>query len=141
MSGPGREKVLAYLNATGENTLVAALDIRFVDFGEDFVVATMPVEARHRQPYGILHGGATAALAETAGSIGSAMKLHGTDRSAVGLELSINHLRPVREGEITARAEAIHLGRSTHLWQIDIREENQKRVAFAKLTMMVRDAT
>jgi len=134
-----RQGVLEQLNRIVPGTLMETLGIRYTDFGEDFLVATMPVDARHHQPYGILHGGATAALAESVGSAASGLQMHGTGKQAVGLELAINHLRPVREGMVTARAEAVHLGRSTHLWQIDVTDESGRRIARAKLTMMVRE--
>ncbi|MDT8438072.1 MAG: hotdog fold thioesterase [Wenzhouxiangellaceae bacterium] len=140
MSEVDRETRLERLNATSRNTLMEVLGIRYTDVGDDYVVATMPVDARHHQPYGILHGGATAALAETVGSMASGLKLHGSGQTAVGLELAVNHLRPVRVGQVSARAEAVHLGRTTHLWQIDVTDEAGKRVARAKLTMMVRPA-
>lgn len=135
----GSEQALEQLNRIVPGTLMETLGIRYTDCGDDFLVATMPVDARHHQPYGILHGGATAALAESVGSAASGLRLQGSGFFAVGLELAINHLRPVREGTLTARAEAAHLGQSTHLWQIDIRDDQDRRVALAKLTMMVRE--
>ncbi|NKI34691.1 hotdog fold thioesterase [Wenzhouxiangella sp. XN79A] len=129
------------LNAHRDGTLMDTLDIRYRDAGPDFLVADMPVDERHRQPMGILHGGASAALAESVGSAASAMVLADTGRAAVGLELAINHLAAVRNGRITARAEAVHLGRSTHLWQIRIEDEHGRKVALAKLTLLVGHAT
>lgn len=133
--------VLEGLNASSQNTLMERLGIRYSAVGEDFLEATMPVEARHHQPMGILHGGATAALAESVASAASALKLGGSGKLPVGMELSINHLRQVREGIITARAEPIHLGRSTHLWQIRVVDEQQRLVALAKLSVMVLSKT
>ena len=132
-----QSSILSKLNDWSENTLMQTLGIRYTAVGEDFLEATMPVEPKHHQPMGILHGGATAALAESVGSAASGIHLKGTGQYAVGLELAINHLRSVRSGIITARAEAIHRGRSTHLWQIFIRDEQQRNVAMAKLTMIV----
>mgnify|MGYP006288938693 CR=1 FL=1 len=125
------------LNAHNRDTLMATLEIRYIDAGDDFLVADMPVDERHRQPMGILHGGASAALAESVASAASAMVLADSGRAAVGLELAINHLGAVRSGRIIARADAVHLGRSTHLWQIRIRDEAGDDVALAKLTMLV----
>ncbi|MEM1080994.1 MAG: PaaI family thioesterase [Pseudomonadota bacterium] len=132
-------RVLESLNSTSESTLMNTLSIEYTDVGEDYLVATMPVTPAHHQPMGILHGGATAALAESVGSAASGLYLaqRGQGQEAVGLELSINHIRSVQSGLLTARAEAIHRGRSTHLWQIYIRDSHQRNVAIAKLTMMV----
>jgi len=127
------------LNAHRSNTLMDTLDIRYTDGGDDFLIAEMPVDERHRQPMGILHGGASAALAESVASAASAMVLSGTGRAAVGLELAINHLGAVHAGRIIARADAVHLGRSTHLWQIRVHDDAGRDVALAKLTMLVLD--
>ncbi|MFU8832430.1 MAG: hotdog fold thioesterase, partial [Wenzhouxiangella sp.] len=97
----------------------------------------MPVTAKVHQPLGILHGGATAALAESVASAASALQIDVKTHYAVGMELSINHLRSIRSGQITARAEAVHIGRSTHLWDIRIRDPGGKLIAMAKLSMMV----
>ena len=129
--------VLDNLNNSSENTLMQTLGIRYTAVGDDFLETTMPVDSRHHQPMGIVHGGATAALAESVGSAASGIYLANSGRYAVGLELAINHLKSVRSGLLTARAEAIHRGRSTHLWQIFIRDEPQRIISMAKLTMIV----
>jgi len=131
--------VLDRLNASSRDTLMEALGILYSAAGDEFLEATMPVESRHHQPMGILHGGATAALAESVASAASAIQLGRSGRVPVGLELSINHIRSVREGLLTARAEPIHLGRSTQLWQIRIRDPQDRLVALAKLSVMVLD--
>lgn len=132
-----RERVLTLLNTMSANTLMHTLTIRYSDVGEDFLEATMPVDPSVHQPMGILHGGATAALAESVASAASGVVLHDSGSQPVGLELAINHLKAVREGTITARARPVHLGSSTHLWQIDVRDADGDQVALAKLTMMV----
>ncbi len=114
-----------------------ALGIRYTAAGPHFLEATMPVDERHHQPMGMLHGGASAALAETVASAASGMELHGTSRRPVGLELSINHVRSVRSGTVTARARALHLGGSTHVWEIRITAEDGRLVAHAKLTLLI----
>ena len=134
-----RAEVLDRLNAGSSDTLMATLGIRYVDVGEDFLIATMPVGPAVHQPAGILHGGATAALAESVGSAASALRLNLEQQVPVGLELSINHLRSVREGLISARAELVHGGRSTHLWDIRISDEQGRQVAWARLSMMILD--
>lgn len=131
-----KQRTLEYLNGLVPGTLMETLEIRYTDIGEGFLEATMPVDARHHQPMGILHGGATAALAESVASAASGFALHGSGRQPVGLDLAINHIRSVTEGVVTARAEAVHLGRSTHLWQIRVSDARGKLVALAKMTMM-----
>ncbi len=134
-----KSRVLERLNAGCADTLMATLGIRYVDVGDDFLVATLPVGPAVHQPAGILHGGATAALAESVGSAASALRLDLERQAPVGLELSINHLRSVREGLISARAELVHGGRSTHLWDIRISDEQGRRIAWARLSMMILD--
>jgi uncharacterized protein (TIGR00369 family) len=131
--------VLERLNAMNTNTLMATLGIRYSAAGDGFLEATMPVESRHHQPMGILHGGATAALAESVASAAASLRLGNSGKLPVGTELSINHLRSVRSGSITARAEPIHLGRSTQLWQIDVHDDQKRLIAVAKLSVMLLD--
>lgn len=132
-----KERALAVVNGLLPGTLMETLGIRYVDAGEGFLEALMPVDSRHHQPMGILHGGATAALAESVASAASGLVLSGTGRKPVGLDLSINHIRSLSGGEVRARAEAVHLGRSTHLWQIRIVDERGRLIAQAKLVIMV----
>ncbi|MGY6555433.1 MAG: PaaI family thioesterase [Wenzhouxiangella sp.] len=134
-----REQILDQLNAGCVDTLMATLGIRYVDVGENFLVASMPVGPPVHQPAGILHGGATAALAESVGSAASALRLDLRKQTPVGLELSINHLKSLREGLISARAELVHGGRSTHLWDIRIQDEQSRQLAWARLSMMILD--
>jgi len=132
-----KEMVLAKLNGASANTLMEVLGIEYVDGGEDFLEATMEVGPKVHQPMGILHGGASAALAESVGSAASSMLIDLSTHYPVGLELAINHIRSVRDGVIRAKAELVHKGRSTHLWNIIIRDEARKQVAWAKLGMMI----
>ncbi len=131
------DKLLESLNRHNANTLMETLDIRYTGAGKDFLEAEMPVGPKVHQPMGILHGGATAALAESVASAASAIRIDREKKSAVGLELAINHLRSITEGTITARATAVHLGRSTHLWSITMTDEQDRLIAQAKLTMMI----
>jgi len=117
--------------------LVAHLDIRFAVDAEGRLQASMPVDHRTHQPMGLLHGGATAALAETLGSVGSAMLIDLTTHSTVGLEIAANHLRGVREGRVTATGELVHKGRTTHVWDIRVRDEAGRLCAVCRLTNMV----
>ncbi len=128
------------LNQMSENTLVSALGIKFTDFGEDYLKARMPVNIQTVQPMRILHGGASAALAETLGSVASTLCLE--DLSAtqpVGLELNANHLRSVLEGSyVEGVCRPVHIGRSTHVWRIEIFNADAKKICESRLTMMIR---
>jgi 1,4-dihydroxy-2-naphthoyl-CoA hydrolase len=123
-------------NAWSRRTLMQALGIRITEIGDDFLRGTMPVDDRTRQPYGILHGGASAALAETLGST-AAMLCCEDGRAAVGLDINANHVRAVREGLVTGTARAVHVGRSTQVWEIRIEDDAGKLVCIARLTMAV----
>jgi 1,4-dihydroxy-2-naphthoyl-CoA hydrolase len=127
---------LETLNGWSQRTLMRALDIRITEIGDDWLRGTMPVDDRTRQPYGILHGGASVALAETLGST-AAMLCCEDGRAAVGLEINANHLRAVREGLVTATARPIHVGRSTQVWEIRIESEAGDLTCIARLTMAV----
>lgn len=119
------------------DTLIETLGIEVLEAGPDRVVATMPVTPAHHQPFGLLHGGASVALAETVASLGGVAALAGTDRTAVGLEINANHLRPVRSGTVRAEARPLHLGRSTQVWHIDIVDERGRSVCVSRCTLAV----
>ncbi|MEO0574945.1 MAG: hotdog fold thioesterase [Pseudomonadota bacterium] len=125
------------LDSMGANTLVSHVDIRFEDIGDDWVSASMPVDERTRQPFGILHGGATVVLAETLGSTAAACCVDLKRQRVVGLEINANHIRSVASGRVLATATAVHIGRSTHVWSIEQVDEQQRRVAISRLTMAV----
>jgi 1,4-dihydroxy-2-naphthoyl-CoA hydrolase len=141
MNADEKQVALERLNAVNRNTLMETLEIVYSDLGDDFLEAEMPVSPRVHQPMGLLHGGATAALAESVGSAASALRVNLKTQGVVGMELSINHLRSLREGRVVARAEAVHLGRSTHLWDIAIRDQDGRMVAVSRLRMMVIEKT
>lgn len=114
------------------------MGIEFVEKGEDFLRAKMPVDHRTKQPFGLLHGGASVVLAETLGSIASVLCLdEPMKQKAVGLEINANHLRAVTEGWVYGTARAIHIGRRTHVWDIQITDENQKLVCVSRLTVAI----
>jgi 1,4-dihydroxy-2-naphthoyl-CoA hydrolase len=117
-------------------TLVDHLGIRFTEIGDDFVRGTMPVDARTIQPYGLLHGGASLALAETLGSTGAAMCID-ADYQCVGQEINANHVRAARSGSVTGTARPIHIGGRTHVWGIDIVNEANKLVCVSRITMAI----
>jgi 1,4-dihydroxy-2-naphthoyl-CoA hydrolase len=125
------------LNANREGTLIANLGILFTEIGADFVRGTMPVDTRTVQPYGLLHGGASVALAETLGSMGAAMCVDAAYYQVVGQEINANHVRAARGGLVTGTARAVHLGGRTHVWTIDIVNDAQKLVCISRITMAV----
>ena len=125
------------LNQTRQNTAVSHLGIEFSAIGDDWLEATMPVDHRTKQPAGILHGGATALLAETVGSVASVLIVDWPREQAVGIELNISHLRSVSQGMVTGRATAIRIGRRTHVWDIRIRDEEDRLISVARLTMAI----
>jgi uncharacterized protein (TIGR00369 family) len=129
--------MLANLNRLSKNTLMETLNIEFTEVGDDFVTAKMPVNSRVHQPYGILHGGATAALAETVGSSASVLFVDTKKYIIKGIELSINHLKSKKEGTVFATARVIHKGRSTHLWEIKIVDEEDVLISICKITNMI----
>lgn len=129
-----KQQTLTQLNAMNKNTLMEVLDINFSDVGEGFIEATMPVNHKVHQPYGILHGGASIALAETVGSVLSATSIDYKAYKSVGMQMTANHLRPKREGIVTARAEFIKKGRTTHLVKIEIRDEEKTLISYCHLT-------
>lgn len=127
---------LAALNALSKGTAIEALGIAFTAIGDDHLVATMPVDERSRQPYGLLHGGASVLLAETLGSSAGNMCV-GEGEVCVGLEINANHLRAVREGPVTGTARALHLGRSTQVWEIRIEDPRGRLACISRLTLAV----
>jgi uncharacterized protein (TIGR00369 family) len=132
-----RALTVAELDALHVGTTVAHLGIEFVQVGPDRLVARMPVDARTRQPAGILHGGASVLLAETLGSCAATLCLP-AGRHAVGLDINANHVRAVRAGWVVGDCRPVHLGRSTHVWQIEIREEGSDRlVCTSRITMAI----
>lgn len=132
-------ETLNKLNSYNKNTLMETLKIEFVDVGDDFLTAKMPVNAKVHQPYGILHGGATAALAETVGSSASVLFVDTATKIVKGLELSINHLKSKKEGEVFATARQIHKGRTTHLWEIKVVDEEDNLISLCKITNIILD--
>ena len=134
-----KDYILDKANKRCQGTLVSKLGIVFTDVGENFLEAKMEVTPSHHQPAGVLHGGATAALAETVGSSAAAIFSKKSNTLLRGVELSINHVRGISEGFVFAKAIPIHNGRTMQLWKISIVDENQKNISFAKLTTLTID--
>lgn len=125
------------LNALSRTTLIEHLGIVFTAAGEDWISATMPVDERTRQPYGILHGGASVVLAETLGSSAGNLCVDTTEQVCVGLEINANHIRAMRGGVVTGTARAVHVGRSTQVWDIRIEDDGGRLVCTSRLTLAV----
>ncbi|MGB0133032.1 hotdog fold thioesterase [Dokdonella sp.] len=125
------------INAWNSNTLVEYLGMRVTEVGEDFVRGTMPVDSRTIQPFGLLHGGASVALAESLGSLGANLVLEAGKEMAVGLDINANHVRAATSGLVVGTARPLHLGRSTQVWEIRIEDEEQNLICMSRLTMAV----
>lgn len=128
---------LIALNALSKNTILEVLDIRFEAFDDDSLTASMVVDPRTHQPYGLLHGGASVVLAETLGSTASYLCIDSTQFYCVGLEVNANHLRGLRSGRVTAVARPLHLGRTTQVWDIRLSGDDGKLSCVSRLTMAV----
>ena len=119
------------------NTMDAHLGIEWVEVGENFLKAKMPVDHRTKQPYGLMHGGASCVLAETVGSFASAMVIDRNRFQCVGLEINANHVHSATAGYVTGVAIPLHLGKATHVWDIKIYDENEKMICVARLTVAI----
>jgi 1,4-dihydroxy-2-naphthoyl-CoA hydrolase len=129
------EEVISHnLNAA---TMGTHLGMQFIELGNDFLKMSMPVDERTKQPYGLLHGGASCALAETVGSIASALVIDTSKQICVGLEINANHLRGVKDGTVIATATRLHIGSSTHVWDIKIHNEQEKLICVSRLTVAI----
>ena len=131
-----RQATVADLNALSDGTAMRPLGIEFTEVGPDYVRATMPVDARTRQPYGLLHGGASVLLAETLGSTAGGL-CAGPGQGVVGIEINANHLAGVREGLVAGTARPLHVGRSTQVWEIRIEDERGRLACVSRLTLAV----
>lgn len=125
------------MNAIGRENMAGTLGIQITEIGEDYIVGTMPVGPRVHQPFGILHGGASVVLAETLGSIAGMLTLNPETHNAVGLEINANHLKSVRSGIVTATARPLHVGRTTQVWEIKIRDEESALVCVSRITLAI----
>ena len=125
------------LNELSAGTIAATLGIEFTEIGQNHLRATMPVDARTRQPYGLLHGGASTTLAETLGSIASAMVIDRETQLCVGISINANHIRSVREGFVHGVATPLHLGSSTHVWEIRIFDDDHNLICASRLTVAI----
>jgi 1,4-dihydroxy-2-naphthoyl-CoA hydrolase len=132
-----KELTLADFEPLGKNTMGEYIGVEWMDLGDDYLKARMPVDNRTKQPYGLLHGGASCVLAETIGSVASAMVVDHAKFACVGLEINANHVRSAKEGFVTGIATPLHLGANTHVWDIKIYDEMGKLVCVSRLTVAV----
>lgn len=130
---------LESLNELSSNTLVAHLGIKIIGLGEDYIEAKMPVDHRTHQPLGMLHGGASVALAETLGSIAATCCVDRTTQYCVGLEINANHIKSVREGFVYGTTKPIHIGKKTQVWEIKITNDQKQLVCISRITLAVID--
>lgn len=133
-----RKVDLSTINSFSKNTLMEVLGIECVEIGDDYIISTMPVDKRTHQPMGLLHGGASAALIESIGSMGSTLLIDLEKEAPVGLEINANHVSGVKSGMVKAYGKIVHAGKRTHLWQVDIFDnETMKLVCTGRLTVMI----
>lgn len=132
-----KDKILEFCNTFSKNTLMETLKIEYIDAGTDFLTAKMPVNSSVHQPMGLLHGGASVALAESVGSAASHFFIDTKTQEVRGIEISANHLKSIREGLVFGTARIIHKGKSIHLWEIKITDEAGNLISLCKLTNMV----
>ena len=133
------EELVARINSTREGSVWDVLDIKLVSAEKDKVVAIMPIGPNHRQQVGYLHGGISVVLAESVASLGTVLNIDANRQMAFGLEINANHLRPKRDGQLTAVATPFHRGRTTHVWNIRITDEHDKLICISRCTIAVVD--
>lgn len=133
-----RQMDLVEINKFSENTMMGVLGIECIEIGDDFIRVKMPVDKRTHQPMGLLHGGASAALIESVGSMGSTLLLDLSKEAPVGVEVNANHIGSIRTGNVIALGKIVHAGRKTHVWQVDISDEKTgKLICTGRLTVMI----
>ena len=131
------KEILPRINSLNKNTLMETLDIQYTDVGDDYLVATMPVNSKVHQPLGLLHGGASVSLAESVGSMASHLFIDTKKFEARGIEIAANHVKSKRDGMVTATARIIHKGRTLHLWEIKVVDEAGNLISICKLTNII----
>jgi uncharacterized protein (TIGR00369 family) len=131
------QEILSKINSLNKNTLMETLSIQYTEIGDDYLVATMPVNEKVHQPMGLLHGGATVSLAESVGSMASHLFIDKEKFEARGIEIAANHVKSKREGVVTATAKIVHKGKMTHLWEIKVVDEEGRLISICKLTNII----
>ena len=132
-----KKEIIRRINESIQNTMTSAIGIEITDIGDDFISGKMPVDERTVQPFGLLHGGASAALAETLGSIAGGIKVYSNNETVVGIEINANHLKSAREGWVYGKATPIRIGKKIQVWDIRITNESDELVCVSRLTLAV----
>ncbi|MBF0119329.1 MAG: hotdog fold thioesterase [Desulfobacterales bacterium] len=132
-----RDVTIQDLQAKAKGTLLENIGIEFLEIGDDFIKARMPVDSRTIQPYGILHGGASVSLAETLGSVAGSLSIDNSKERCVGLEINANHIHPVNSGFVCGIVKPMHIGKMTQIWEIKIHDEKNKLICISRITMAV----
>ena len=132
-----KQEKLKRINENIQNTMISTIGIEITDIGDDFICGKMPVDERTTQPFGLLHGGASAALAETLGSIGGGIKVYSNNETVVGIEINANHLKSVRDGWVYGKATPIRIGKKIQVWNIEITNEDDDLICVSRLTLAV----
>ena len=132
-----KQEKLKRINDSIQNPMTSTIGIEITDIGDDFICGKMPVDERTTQPFGLLHGGASAALAETLGSIGGGIKVYSNNETVVGIEINANHLKSVRDGWVYGKATPIRIGKKIQVWNIEITNEDDDLICVSRLTLAV----
>ena len=132
-----KQEKLKRINDSIQNTMTSTIGIEITDIGDDFICGKMPVDERTTQPFGLLHGGASAALAETLGSIGGGIKVYSNNETVVGIEINANHLKSVWDGWVYGKATPIRIGKKIQVWNIEITNEDDDLICVSRLTLAV----
>ena len=132
-----KKEKLQRINDSIQNTMTSTIGIEITDIGDDFICGKMPVDERTTQPFGLLHGGASVALAETLGSIGGGIKVYSNNETVVGIEINANHLKSVRDGWVYGKATPIRIGKKIQVWNIEITNEDDDLICVSRLTLAV----
>ena len=132
-----KQEKLKRINDNIQNTMTSTVGIEITDIGDDFICGKMPVDERTTQPFGLLHGGASAALAETLGSIGGGIKVYSNNETVVGIEINANHLKSARDGWVYGKATPIRIGKKIQVWNIEITNEDDDLICVSRLTLAV----
>ena len=131
------QKIIQKINLSAQNTMLSALGIEITDVGDDYICGKMPVDHRTKQPFGLLHGGASTALAETLGSIGGGYQVYNTNKTVVGIAINSNHIKSIRDGWVFGKATPIKISKRIQVWEIKIRNEGNELICISRLTLAV----
>ena len=131
------QEIIQQINLSAQNTMLSALGIEITDVGDDYICGKMPVDHRTKQPFGLLHGGASVALAETLGSIGGGSKVYNTNETVVGIAINSNHLKSIRDGWVFGKATPIKISKNIQVWEIKIANEDDELICISRLTLAV----